>query len=205
MKKISFIVLLLFFGGQLNAQSNWKNFWKQSGPIKTWVLLHPFKAKKALKISNKVKVLSDSIAKTELLDKDKSGGQVDAFRHAYWMASLHQEIGKCAAKSLGKAYERDNYKTFKKNRLEDGIIPDKASKEMDLFNNKVGLRFTKKKKFHPKNGLIFKIVNAIHKGDLKVIKKDKNGSFLTCSGEVINPQELHHRWKNNKCIISSKK
>ena len=115
------------------------------GSFKTWVLLHPFKAKKALKISNKAKVLSDSIAKTELLDKDKSGGQVDAFRHAYWMASLHQEIGKFAAKSLGKAYERDNYKIFKKNRLEDGIIPDKASKEMDLFNNKVGLRFTKKK------------------------------------------------------------
>ena len=44
-----------------------------------------------------------------LLDKDPSGGQVDAFRHAYWMARLNEEIGKNAAKSLGKAHEKENY------------------------------------------------------------------------------------------------
>lgn len=29
-----------------------------------------------------------SIAKTYLLDKDASGGQVDAFRNAFWIATL---------------------------------------------------------------------------------------------------------------------
>jgi len=46
-----------------------------------------------------------------LLDGDASGGQVDAFRHAYWMARLHQEIGKRAAFSLGKSHEKENWKT----------------------------------------------------------------------------------------------
>ena len=39
---------------------------------------------------------------------------MDAFRHAYWMARLRQEIGKTAARSLGKAHEKENYQTFKK-------------------------------------------------------------------------------------------
>ena len=73
------------------------------------MLFHPFKATKALEISKEVNRISDSIKKTNLLDGDASGGQVDAFRHAYWMARLKQEIGESAARSLGKAHEKENY------------------------------------------------------------------------------------------------
>jgi hypothetical protein len=205
MKKCTFIIVLIFLSSQLSAQSNWEKFWNLSAPYKKWVIFHPFKAKRASEISFEAKRVSDSIAKTDLLDKDIAGGQVDAFRHAYWMARLRQEIGKRAAVSLGKAHEKDNYRTFKKNQTEDGIVPDKASKEMDLFNNKVGLRYSEKGILTSKTELTHNIINAILMGDLKVIKKDSAGNFLTCDGELIPSEELQHSWKNRKCLIPSNK
>ena len=203
MNKTRLLVVLILLCIQLNAQSNWEIFKDQSGPLKKWALLHPFKAKKAFLLSSEATKLSDSIVNTNLLDRDKAGGQVDAFRHAYWMAILHQEIGKNAACSLGKAYERANYKTFKKGNFEDGIHPDLASKKMDLFNNEVGLKLSFKGDNRSKKGLVFKVVNAIKKGDLRIIKKDSLGNYLNCIGEIILPVTLT-KWRNNKCLISSK-
>lgn len=205
MKKCAFIIVLIFLSSQLSAQSNWEKFWSLSAPYKKWVLFHPCKAKKASEISFEATRVSDSIAKTDLLDKDKAGGQVDAFRHAYWMARLHQKIGKCAALSLGKAHEKDNYRTFKKHQTENGIVPDEASKEMDLFNNNVGLCYSEKGILTSKNELTHKIVNAILMGDLKIIKKDTVGNYLTCEGELITSEELLHSWQNRKCLIPSNK
>lgn len=204
MKK--FLVLLAFLCiHQAFSQSNFKRFFKLSGPKRTWVIFHPFKAKRALEISEETKKVVDSIAKTNLLDGDVSGGQVDAFRHAYWMARLHEEIGKRAACSLGKAHERENYKTYKKRKLEDGVVPDKIASEMDLFNNEIGLTLTVKGGKANRKGLIYKIVNAIAAGKLKIIRKDENGNLLTCDGKIIPAEELRGTWENNKCLISSNK
>lgn len=205
MRKSVFIIVLILLSSQISAQSNWKRFWNQSAPHKMWVLFHPCKAKKASEISYEATKVSDSIAKTDLLDKDLAGGQVDAFRHAYWTARLQQEIGRRAAISLGKAHEKDNYRTFKKKQTENGIVPDRASKEMDLYNNKVGLRYSEKGILTSKTELTHKIVNAILMGDLKVIKKDTIGNYLTCEGALIPLEELHHSWQNTKCLIPSNK
>jgi len=202
MRKVLFFCLLLT-PMLVFSQSNWQKFKDLSCPQKTWVVLHVFKAKKALEISKEAEKITDSIAKTPWLDGDKSGGQVDAFRHVYWMARLNQTIGKNAARSLGKAHERSNYLQYKKQQLEDGDYPDEISSEMDLFNNTVGLSFTQKGKPYPKDGLIYRIVNAILAGELKIIKKDQLGNFLTCDGKIISKKELQHKWKNNKCLISS--
>ncbi len=166
-------------------------------------MFHPFKAKKSLRISNETNKVADSIAKTNLLDGDGSGGQVDAFRHAYWMARLRQELGKSAARSLGKAHEKDNYLTFKKNKLEDGVVPDEISSEMDLYNNEEGLKLIKKRSKISKKGIIYRIVNAIHQGKMKIIKKDKEGNFLTCDGKIISKEELKGKWENDKCLVAS--
>ena len=205
MKKRVFIIVLIFLSSQISAQSNWKKFWKLSTTYQIWVVFHPFRAKKALEISMEASRVSDSVAKTDLLDQDKAGGQVDAFRHAYWAARLQQEIGRRAAISLGKAHERDNYRTFKKKQTENGIVPDNASKEMDLFNNKVGLRFTQKGIPSSKNELTQNIVDAILIGDLKVIKKDTVGNYLTCDGALIPSAALGNSWQNRKCLIPSNK
>lgn len=201
--KVKLLIVLMLLSFQLQAQSDWELFKIQSSSLKKWALLHPFKAKKAFIISNEAIRISDSIATTNLLDKDKAGGQVDAFRHAYWMAILQIEIGQKAAFSLGKSYERANYKSLKKGTLEDKILPDFASQKMDIFNNKIGLKYSFKGDTRSKHGLIYKIVNAIKRGDLKIIKKDGSGNYLTCNGTLIS-KEVLKKWKNSKCLISSK-
>lgn len=201
--KNKIICILLLTSINLFSQSNFSLFKKISCQKKWWVVLHPFKAKRALEISKETKRVSDSIKASNLLDKDGSGGQVDAFRHAYWMARLRQEIGKNAAKSLGKAHEKENYKTYKKRKLEDGVVPDEISSEMDLFNNNVGLSLAKKGELTSRNGLIYRIINAIKAGKLRIIKKDKKGNFLTCDNKVIDSKLLKGKWKNNKCLVKS--
>lgn len=199
------VLLFLFIGMTLCCQSNYQKFKKLSSPLKRWVAFHPFKAKRALQISKEAQKVSDSISKTNLLDGDPSGGQVDAFRHAYWMARLNQEIGRRAALSLGRAYEKGNYLTYKKKQLEDGVIPDKVSTDMDLFNNCVGTSLTTKGFKTTKIGLICKVVNAIRAGKMKIIKKHNKSSFLTCDGRKINPKELKGKWENSKCLVNSDK
>lgn len=202
MRFLSFLIILLSVNTQF-AQSNPKGFFDLSRPAKTWVLLHPFKAKKALRISLEAQRISDSIQKTNLLDGDANGGQVDAFRHAFWMARLHQEIGKSAARSLGKKHEKENYLTFKKNKLEDGVVPDEIASIMDLHNNKQGLKLVSKNTKISKQGLIFRVINAINAGKMKIIKKDRNGNFLSCDGHKIPLKDLKRKWQNNKCLIKS--
>jgi hypothetical protein len=202
MKNLIPLIFFLFVIST-SAQSNLDSFWKLSCPKKMWVLLHPFKATKALKISYEARTISDSIKKTNLLDGDAAGGQVDAFRHAYWMARLHQEIGESAARSLGKAHEKENYSTFKKRKLEDGVVPDEISSKMDLYNNEQGLKLIFKGSKVSSTGLIYKVVNAILKGKMKIIQKDKKGNFLTCDGALISKESLIGKWKNNKCLVSS--
>ncbi|WP_132791479.1 DUF6973 domain-containing protein [Tenacibaculum skagerrakense] len=204
-KKRLSIFLLFFFMMITNCfgQSNYAKFKKLSTPKKWWVALHPFKAKKAYLISIEVNRISDSIKKTKLLDGDHAGGQVDAFRHAYWMARLKEEIGASAARSLGKAHEKENYLMYKKRKLEEGLVPDEISSEMDLFNNEVGLSLTSKGNKTPREGLIYRVINAILAGEMKVIKKDEKGSFLTCDGNKITAESLKGKWKNNKCLVPS--
>jgi len=194
---------LFFFSSFILAQSNWQKFKKLSPSKRMWVLFHPFKAKKAEIISKEAYRVADSIKNSPLLDGDASGGQIDAFRHAFWMARLRQTIGEKAARSLGKAHEKENYRTYRKNKLEDGTIPDKIATTMDLFNNEVGIYLGKNKNKAAKTGLIYKVINAIHSGKLKVIKKDNNGNFLTCNNIIISKESLKGKWKNNKCLVNS--
>lgn len=203
MMRTTFILCFLLVSIKSFSQSDFKRFFQQSRPIKTWIIFHPFKAKKSYKISLEANRISDSIAKTNLLDKDIAGGQVDAFRHAYWMMRLKQEVGGRAACSLGKAHERENYLTFKKNKKEDGVVPDKISSEMDLINNEIGLQLISKKSSLSKKAIINRIVNGIKKGRFKIIKKDGRGNFLDSSGKILNKKDLTGKWENAKCLVKS--
>ena len=196
------IILIALMTLSIQGQER-KGFFQLSGPKKTWVLFHPFKAETAFQVSKETNVVADSIAKSHLIDGDKSGGQMDAFRHAYWMARLRQEIGKSVAESLGRAHEKENCLMFKKGSLEDGLLPDKISSDMDLWNNDVGLSLITQGSKTPKNGLIYRIINAIHQGKMRIIKKDEKGNFLTCKGKRIDPKTLLGKWRNNKCLIPS--
>ena len=205
-KNISLLIIVIFLTCQSSSgQSLLKKFSKLSSPEKCWVILHPFKAKRAFRISILAEHATDSIFKTNLQDNDRNGGQVDAFRHAFWMAMLAQKIGKRSAKNLGKAHEKGNYKQFKKNKLEDGTLPDAPSSKMDLHNNNIGIETYKANKKATRIEYISLILKKIKSGELKILKKDRKGNYLDCKGNLISTLKYKGLWENTKCLIPSKK
>lgn len=200
MKYFLLILLILFTSCSPKLSQSFK---KVSKAEKTWVFFHPFKAKKAFKISKEAEITKDSMALTGVVGKDNNGGQLDAFKHSFWMASLTQKLGKNAALSLGKAHEKGNYQSFKKRQLEDGMLPDKPSSDMDLFNNAVGVRVGYQYKKASKNAIVQQLLNKLHQGKLRILKKDNLGNFLDCQSKIIPLENLQHRWENKKCLIPS--
>lgn len=195
---VSFLLLTLFLNCSPKIKQSYTNL---SKPERTWVMFHPFKAKKAYQISREALITTDSVAKKNSIGKDKNGGQLDAFKHSFWMAKSAQVIGKNAALSLGKAHEKGNYQTFKNRQLEDGILPDKPASDMDLFNNQVGASLGKKYRKAKKETIINHLLDSIRLGKLRMLKKDTSGNFLDCQGKIISSTTLKGKWENNKCLI----
>lgn len=202
--KVITSVLLL---GSLNIHAQNKSipgrFCSINRPEKCWALWHPFIAKKTWKITQEILKVTDSIASVKTLDGDRNGGQVDAFRHAYWMALLTRQTAWRKALKLGRAHEKGNYLDFKKHRLEDGAHPDKASGDMDLFNNKIGIELGKTSKKTSEKELQQIVIDAILAGKMKIIKKDSLGNFLDVKGNIIPADSLQGKWDNGKCIVNS--
>lgn len=203
MNRIVLFYLLVFcFTFKTNAQSTKSHFSKLSGPEKCWVFWHPFKAKKAFDISLEVLSVTDSLDSVGTLGHDINGGKLDAFKHSYWMAVMSRRIGIKPALKLGKAHEKGNYETFKKEQLEDGFLPDKPSSDMDLFNNKIGVEIAQRNTHLTAIELIQVVVEAIEKGDLRILRKT-DAAFLTCDGRIIPADELIGKWENDKCLVPS--
>src|SRR5436190_656832 len=136
------------------------------------------------------------------LDGRKNGGQVDAFRHAYWMALLSQKIKWKKVYKLGVAHEKGNYRDFKKGIYEENAQPDSMSTVMDLYNNKVGIFVGCENKGLKKPELKKMILEKIKSGELKILKCDEQGNFLTCNDQVIFPTEIK-KWGIPKCLVNS--
>lgn len=200
---IAFVILFFYFFSA-SAQNNYKSeFHKLSCPEKRWVIFHPFIAKKAFLLTNEARSAAKEMGSDSLLDGDENGGQVDAFRHAYWMALLSENICWRKAKSLGKAHEKGNYREFKKHRLEEGTLPDSVSGEMDLFNNEVGIKIGRENKTSNGEELKIKIRDAVIGGKMIIIKKSISGEVLDCKGNIINLNDYVHQWNIPKCLIRS--
>lgn len=198
-----FLMFLLLSFSVSTEASSFSEFFKLSRYEKWWVLTHPFVAHKAFLITNEARIETDSIRKDIRLDHDPYGGQVDAFRHTYWMARLAQNIKWRKAISLGVAHEKTNYLSFKKNKKdEDGFLPDSLSSVMDLANNKVGVAVgCNYKNLSPAEVKIM-ILHAILEGKMVVLKKNKAGDFLDCAGHVVL-HAIEPTWFTPKCLVSS--
>ena len=180
-----------------------ESYTKLSPPEKGWVVFHPFKASAAYAISKDAEKVKDSIKVIGFIGSDNNGGHLDAFKHSFWMARLTQGIGKRAALSLGKAHEKGNYRTYKKSDLEDGLLPDKQSTDMDLHNNtvgnKIGIRHKKASKLH----VIQLVLDSLQNGNLRVLLKNNDGNFLDCQQKRIPLDSLKNKWDTKKCLIPS--
>ncbi len=204
MRKLFSVIILLFFTGFVSAQGTWNSFWQLSGPEKCWVLSHPFIANKARKLTIVADSTSRYMKKNGMLDGDISGGQIDAFRHAYWMAIMSQNFCWKKAIALGKAHEKGNFNQFKKGRTdEESSLPDSISGVMDLFNNEAGARIGCQNKDLGHDSLKELISNEIRNGKMKIILKNKNGDFTDCDGNIIDLKLYLKRWNVPKCIVKS--
>jgi len=145
----------------------------------------------------------DSLKRAGTIGTDLNGGRLDAFKHAYWMISLTDEIGKRRALKLGKAHEKGNYLDFKKHRLEDSILPDSVSSEMDLRNNAVGASVFGDVEIPTPQNMQRIILETIAGGLLYTIKKDAQGNYVFCNGTQIDMDRWKGKWGIPKCLISS--
>ena len=198
---VFFIALISSARGQSTATS----FRKLSRPEKCWVIAHPFIAKKAWHCTQRVRAVTDSIEKAGVL-ADGNGGHLDAFRHAYWMASLVQEISPRKAMKLGKAHEKGNYLDWKKGKNEDaGSRADSMSCVMDLQNNESGIAIGKKFRCDTASAktLIREVLDSDANGNLVMLKKDESGNFYTCDGKPIDLTMYDKAWFIPKCLVKT--
>jgi hypothetical protein len=203
--KISFCFFLISIFhlsafGQKNYRREYKNL---SSPEKWWVIFHPFVAKKAYRLTEEARRSAGEMMKDSLLDKDPDGGQVDAFRHAYWMALLSQNICWKKARWLGKAHEKGNYLAFKKGKMEEGALPDSVNGAMDLYNNQIGISIGRVGKSLLRDELKKVVRDSILGGRMAVILKNRNHEALDCNENKIELWKYEHQWNIPKCLISS--
>ena len=200
MNKIIAVILLLC-GIQLNAQ---KSAFKELGAAeKVWVYLHPFSAKKAYRLSQEALQVTDSIKPFLRQKYNGSGSKLDAFRHGYWMSLLSARIGPKRALWLGKAHEKKNEKDYKKNRLEDEAYIDQMTINMDLENNAFGVKIGKYCKECSSKKLTESIVEALQRGELKIIRHNYAGEFLDVNNQPIPDKEWQRSFKNKRNLVSS--
>jgi hypothetical protein len=203
MKNSAFIFLLIVFPFSLFSQSDFRKFQKLSCPEKCWVFTHPFKARKAMKITAQILTDLDSVKRSGMIGTDINGGKLDAFKHAYWMGSLTAKIGARRSLKLGNAHEKGNYLQYKKHQLEESALPDSISSAMDLHNNVEGSNAIKNFGNITRFEIQQKIIDILKEGKLVIIKKDDQGNYLYCNGSVINIKEWLGKWNIPKCLISS--
>lgn len=201
--KVFIATIIIICLGLVNTLFAQSKFSKLSSPEKHWVLAHPFVAKKAFRITKEVQQVVDSIQQLRIIGIDSNGGKLDAFKHAYWMASLTNSIGKRKAKKLGTAHEKGNFLQYKKHESEDRILPDSVSSEMDLKNNDFGISLLNNCKKLSLTDIQNKILTALQEGKLYVIKKDANGNYVTCNSELIDLKKWIGKWDVPKCLIPS--
>jgi len=198
------ILIILHLPYSSSAQSLIREFHKISCAEKVWVITHPFKAKKAFRITSFVRLETAKVKQEQVLDTFPHGGKLDAFRHCYWMATLTQKIGRRAAFSLGKAHERGNYRAFRKSKKEDGEIQDATAVEMDVFNNQQGICIgINNPKTEPYQVRMI-VIETIKKGELKTLKRSANGMLTDCFGAAVDISNRTKKdWKLPYCLISS--
>ena len=172
---------------------------------KLWVIFNPLSAKKGIQVTAEARIIANEMINNPLLDGDYNGGQVDAFRHTLWMAMLTQKIGAKKAFKLGVAHEDGNYSDFLASTLEEGTLPTYTSSQMDLYNNKLGIKLGKENPNLSTKKLVELVKIEILKGNALIINKNKSGEFLSRKGEIIPKQKHYRKWYTPINLVYSNK
>lgn len=178
--------------------------WKRlSKAERRWVVGHLFVAKRAYRVSLEARDRSRKLEADQRLDHDKDGGEVDAFRHAYWMARLSQTIGKKKALKLGEAHERGNYQDYLEGRAEETHLPDSMASVMDRWNNRLGATIGEGCAGFDPDQLQERIVDEIRHGRARKLRKNAQGEWLDCQGNIVD--RAQRSWKKETCLVRTGK
>src|SRR5258708_40136496 len=194
-----FIITFIFLVNILWSQK----FSSRSPHEKYWALFHPCAAIKVKKIYKKCLPLYEEIKKTNILDSFQSGGKLDAFRHVFFMAAFSQSVKINKIRKLGIAHENGNYRHFLNGINEQGELPDSLAGEMDLQNNELGLKIGSQNKKTELNNLKKLVIDEIKKGNAVYFKRNLNGKYQTCAGEIIELEDYREKWFIPKCLIKT--
>ncbi len=200
------LVLLFIVMGQirlLGQEGIVKRFKQMHKAEKYYILFHPAAALKAYPLTVLAQNKTQEMLKDKDLDTDENGGQVDAFRHSFWMALLTQEIGAKKARKLGKAHEKAAYEDYLRLQNEDGVIPDFKASFMDLKNNEEGIHIGEQNPEASPEALTQIIKKEILDGKLWKLKKDANGNYYDHFEKLIPFSEWHGKWVNDKALVPS--
>lgn len=167
-----------------------------------WALLHPAAAIKAHRIGKRLAPVYKDVAATRQLDAYSSGGQLDAFRHVFYMAAFAQKIKVKKIRKLGRAHEKANYRQFRKGLHEEGELPDSLSSVMDLRNNELGFGIGSRHKAASLEELKGFVIDAIRAGEALIMSRNKKGNYLDCARSELPPHKLR-QWNTPKCLVSS--
>jgi hypothetical protein len=204
MKKFSlaciFCLLLL---QPLFAQKEIKGLRSLRWSQKVWVMKYPFVAFSGYRLTKRVLAVTAAVKADSILDGDANGGQVDAFRHSFWMASMAQRFAYKKVIALGLAHEKDDYRNYKRDLIEDGSPGDSLASLMDKYNNKTGADIGHANRKCSEAELKALIISAIKDGKMTVLWKDEAGNYLTCEGLVLRIDDYKGRWYKPKCFKPS--
>jgi hypothetical protein len=179
-------------------------FGELSRPEKWWAIRHIFIAKKTFGLSKQALIAVDQLKKKGTLDGDDAGGQLDAFKHAYWMALLAQEINPKKALKLGMAHEKGNYLSFKKAaKAGQYNSHDAVASDMDLYNNQKGIEIGLQFPDVSKEDLMNIVIDVVLAGEMLVIRKNSKGEFLDEHDRVIPKDSLIGKWETAKVLVKS--
>jgi hypothetical protein len=199
-----FFSIIMMTSFKLVGQNTlFKTFIEMHSAERFYAMRYPKSALKALEISQMAQLKTTELKTDITLDGDDNGGQIDAFRHAYWMALLTHEIGEKKARKLGLAHEKDNYKDYERLKLEEGMIPDFKASFMDLKNNDEGIRIGLQYPDADEISLIPIIKKEIADGRLWKLKKDTAGNYYDYFNQIIPFENWHGKWMNDKCLVPS--
>jgi hypothetical protein len=194
----------LLFNYSCSAQGIIKTYRQLSSIEKTWVCKHPVAALKIKKETKLTRKIVQELKQASVLDTISNGGQLDAFRHAFWMARITKRIGANKALKFGETHEKGNYEYFLKNIKEDNELQDSISCSMDLLNNKVGVEISKLKRSQTNEELKQIIIDKIRNGELFILKHNKENKPTDCENKVIVKQTNDlKKWNVNYCLVAS--
>jgi hypothetical protein len=184
--------------------SQTKGFSSLSKYEKRWVFFHPCAAFKIKKHKEEMFVAYKEVKAKNLLDNFENGGKLDAFRHVFAMAYFSKYVSVKKLQKLGKAHEKGNYLQYLKDvNDEGGELPDSLSSVMDLKNNELGFLLAKEVKELSIEEIKQKVIGQIQKGNAFIIRRNTEGLYLNCNGNIISRGRMYKQWNIPKCLIAS--